>query len=148
MFPLSTPFEEGLSRTAATSFAPSKLTMSQRCAHPRPCGCLGKSTQSARDQDGVCPEKGSDELFAGYLYNLYCPSEAAMVQECKHISWQQLHAYDCQTGEHNDYGRLGRRNTRAFPRQRRRGVCDEQAAPRSTNCLGPIRTGPNRKNGS
>ena len=37
--------------------------------------------------------EGADELFAGYLYNLFCPSEA--VQECKH-KLAELHAYDCQ----------------------------------------------------
>lgn len=43
----------------------------------------------------VLSGEGSDELFAGYLYNLYCPSESEMVAECRR-KMDQLHAYDCQ----------------------------------------------------
>ena len=43
----------------------------------------------------VLSGEGSDELFAGYLYNLYCPSEEAMEEECKR-KMSQLYAYDCQ----------------------------------------------------
>lgn len=42
----------------------------------------------------VLSGEGSDELFAGYLYNLYCPSEREMVNEC-HRKMEQLHGYDC-----------------------------------------------------
>lgn len=59
-----------------------------------PMWMLGKVLK-ARGIKMVLSGEGSDELFAGYLYNLYCPSEAAMVQECKH-KLQELHAYDCQ----------------------------------------------------
>jgi len=42
----------------------------------------------------VLSGEGSDELFAGYLYNLYCPNENEMEQECiRKIN--QLYAYDC-----------------------------------------------------
>ena len=43
----------------------------------------------------VLSGEGSDELFAGYLYNLHCPSEKAMEEECKR-KLDQLYAYDCQ----------------------------------------------------
>lgn len=43
----------------------------------------------------VLSGEGSDELFAGYLYNLYCPSETDMVVECTR-KMVQLHGYDCQ----------------------------------------------------
>lgn len=43
----------------------------------------------------VLSGEGSDELFAGYLYNLYCPSEEEMEAECVR-KMDQLHAYDCQ----------------------------------------------------
>lgn len=43
----------------------------------------------------VLSGEGSDELFAGYLYNLHCPSEEAMEEECKR-KIGQLYAYDCQ----------------------------------------------------
>jgi len=42
----------------------------------------------------VLSGEGSDELFAGYLYNLYCPSERHMVDECIR-KMDQLHSYDC-----------------------------------------------------
>lgn len=42
----------------------------------------------------VLSGEGSDELFAGYLYNLYCPSERHMVDECVR-KIEQLHSYDC-----------------------------------------------------
>lgn len=42
----------------------------------------------------VLSGEGSDELFAGYLYNLFCPSEREMVHECRR-KMEQLHAYDC-----------------------------------------------------
>lgn len=59
-----------------------------------PMWILGRRLK-ARGIKMVLSGEGSDELFAGYLYNIYCPSEAAMVQECKH-KLAQLHAYDCQ----------------------------------------------------
>jgi len=43
----------------------------------------------------VLSGEGSDELFAGYLYNLYCPSVEEMEAECVR-KVDQLHAYDCQ----------------------------------------------------
>lgn len=42
----------------------------------------------------VLSGEGSDELFAGYLYNLYCPSERHMADECVR-KMEQLHSYDC-----------------------------------------------------
>ena len=59
-----------------------------------PMWILGRRLK-ARGIKMVLSGEGSDELFAGYLYNLYCPTEDAMVQECKH-KLEQLHAYDCQ----------------------------------------------------
>jgi len=59
-----------------------------------PMWLLGRRLK-ARGIKMVLSGEGSDELFAGYLYNLYCPSEAAMVQECQH-KVEELHAYDCQ----------------------------------------------------
>jgi len=59
-----------------------------------PMWLLGRRLK-ARGIKMVLSGEGSDELFAGYLYNLYCPSEAAMVQECQH-KLEELHAYDCQ----------------------------------------------------
>jgi len=55
---------------------------------------LGKALK-ARGIKMVLSGEGSDELFAGYLYNLYCPNETKMVQECI-LKMNQLHAYDCQ----------------------------------------------------
>lgn len=43
----------------------------------------------------VLSGEGSDELFAGYLYNMYCPSEEEMEAECRR-KMDQLHHYDCQ----------------------------------------------------
>lgn len=43
----------------------------------------------------VLSGEGSDELFAGYLYNLYCPSAEEMDAECRR-KMDQLYAYDCQ----------------------------------------------------
>jgi asparagine synthase (glutamine-hydrolysing) len=59
-----------------------------------PMWILGRRLK-ARGIKMVLSGEGSDELFAGYLYNLYCTSEAAMVQECQH-KLKELHAYDCQ----------------------------------------------------
>ena len=59
-----------------------------------PMWILGRRLK-ARGIKMVLSGEWSDELFAGYLYNLYCPTEDAMVQECKH-KLEQLHAYDCQ----------------------------------------------------
>lgn len=59
-----------------------------------PMWILGRRLK-ARGIKMVLSGEGADELFAGYLYNLYCPSEAAMVKECKH-KLEELHAYDCQ----------------------------------------------------
>tara|TARA_B110000008_G_C16978876_1_gene567482 strand:+ start:9867 stop:11450 length:1584 start_codon:yes stop_codon:yes gene_type:complete len=42
----------------------------------------------------VLSGEGSDELFAGYLYNLHCPNAEEMEAECKR-KVEQLHAYDC-----------------------------------------------------
>lgn len=42
----------------------------------------------------VLSGEGSDELFAGYLYNLYCPSPTEMEDECRR-KVAQLYAYDC-----------------------------------------------------
>jgi len=42
----------------------------------------------------VLSGEGSDELFAGYLYNLYCPNTQEMVEECQR-KVSQLYAYDC-----------------------------------------------------
>jgi asparagine synthase (glutamine-hydrolysing) len=42
----------------------------------------------------VLSGEGSDELFAGYLYNLYCPDETAMAEECQR-KMNELYAYDC-----------------------------------------------------
>jgi asparagine synthase (glutamine-hydrolysing) len=42
----------------------------------------------------VLSGEGSDELFAGYLYNLYCPSPEEMEEECRR-KISQLYAYDC-----------------------------------------------------
>ena len=59
-----------------------------------PMWLLGKVLK-ARGIKMVLSGEGSDELFAGYLYNLACPSTADMVKECK-SKLEQLHAYDCQ----------------------------------------------------
>ena len=42
----------------------------------------------------VLSGEGSDELFAGYLYNLCCPSEREMVAECQR-KMNLLYNYDC-----------------------------------------------------
>ena len=42
----------------------------------------------------VLSGEGSDELFAGYLYNLYCPDASEMEAECQR-KLSQLYAYDC-----------------------------------------------------
>jgi len=42
----------------------------------------------------VLSGEGSDELFAGYLYNHFCPSTRDMVKECQK-KMNQLHAFDC-----------------------------------------------------
>jgi asparagine synthase (glutamine-hydrolysing) len=42
----------------------------------------------------VLSGEGADELFAGYLYNLCCPSEREMVRECQR-KMQHLHLSDC-----------------------------------------------------
>ena len=59
-----------------------------------PMWMLGKVLKS-RGIKMVLSGEGSDELFAGYLYNLHCPNTAEMVKECKN-KMSQLHAYDCQ----------------------------------------------------
>jgi len=59
-----------------------------------PMWLLGKALK-ARGIKMVLSGEGSDELFAGYLYNLYCPNETEMVKECI-LKMEQLHAYDCQ----------------------------------------------------
>lgn len=58
-----------------------------------PMWLLGKVI-SKRGIKMVLSGEGSDELFAGYLYNLYCPGPEEMAAECsRKIS--QLYAYDC-----------------------------------------------------
>jgi len=42
----------------------------------------------------VLSGEGADELFAGYLYNRYCPNEDEMEAECQR-KMDQLYAYDC-----------------------------------------------------
>lgn len=42
----------------------------------------------------VLSGEGSDELFAGYLYNLYCPGRQEMEDECRR-KVADLYAYDC-----------------------------------------------------
>lgn len=59
-----------------------------------PMWLLGKALK-ARGIKMVLSGEGSDELFAGYLYNLYCPNETKMIEECI-LKMNQLHAYDCQ----------------------------------------------------
>jgi len=59
-----------------------------------PMWMLGKVLKT-RGIKMVLSGEGSDELFAGYLYNLHCPSTAEMVKECQN-KMAQLHAYDCQ----------------------------------------------------
>jgi len=59
-----------------------------------PMWILGKVLK-VRGIKMVLSGEGSDELFAGYLYNLHCPSVSEMVTECK-SKMAQLHAYDCQ----------------------------------------------------
>ena len=59
-----------------------------------PMWLLGKALK-ARGIKMVLSGEGSDELFAGYLYNLYCPNETKVIQECI-LKMNQLHAYDCQ----------------------------------------------------
>lgn len=59
-----------------------------------PMWLLGKALK-ARGIKMVLSGEGSDELFAGYLYNLYCPDETKMIQECI-LKMNELHAYDCQ----------------------------------------------------
>ena len=58
-----------------------------------PMWLLGKALKK-RGIKMVLSGEGSDELFAGYLYNLYCPSEKAMEEECIR-KLDQLWAYDC-----------------------------------------------------
>jgi len=57
----------------------------------------------------VLSGEGSDELFAGYLYNLYCPDETAMAEECVR-KMDELYAYDCQRANKSlgDWGVEGR----------------------------------------
>ena len=38
--------------------------------------------------------EGADELFAGYMYNRWCPNEQEMAEECK-TKMDRLHMYDC-----------------------------------------------------
>lgn len=58
-----------------------------------PMWLLGRALRK-RGIKFVLSGEGSDELFAGYLYNLYCPNEAEMEAECKR-KVHQLYAYDC-----------------------------------------------------
>lgn len=59
-----------------------------------PMWLLGKALKK-RGIKMVLSGEGADELFAGYLYNLFCPSLHEMVGECVR-KMEQLHAYDCQ----------------------------------------------------
>lgn len=58
-----------------------------------PMWLLGKAIRK-RGIKMLLSGEGSDELFAGYLYNLYCPSVEEMEAECKR-KMDQLWAYDC-----------------------------------------------------
>jgi len=58
-----------------------------------PMWLLGRALK-CRGIKMVLSGEGSDELFAGYLYNLFCPSERDMVEECQK-KMNQLHAFDC-----------------------------------------------------
>jgi asparagine synthase (glutamine-hydrolysing) len=58
-----------------------------------PMWLMGKALKR-RGIKMVLSGEGSDELFAGYLYNLFCPSESEMVKECQKKMYQ-LHAFDC-----------------------------------------------------
>lgn len=58
-----------------------------------PMWLLGRAI-SKRGIKMVLSGEGSDELFAGYLYNLYCPNPSEMEAECKR-KISQLYAYDC-----------------------------------------------------
>ena len=49
---------------------------------------------SKRGVKMVLSGEGSDELFAGYLYNLYCPGPQQMEDECRR-KIADLYAYDC-----------------------------------------------------
>lgn len=58
-----------------------------------PMWILGRAI-SKRGIKMVLSGEGSDELFAGYLYNLYCPGPEEMEDECRR-KISQLYAYDC-----------------------------------------------------
>ena len=58
-----------------------------------PMWLLGKAIKK-RGIKMVLSGEGADELFAGYLYNRYCPNETEMEAECKR-KMDQLHVYDC-----------------------------------------------------
>lgn len=58
-----------------------------------PMWLLGRALKQ-RGIKMVLSGEGSDELFAGYLYNLYCPNTDEMTAECKR-KMDQLWAYDC-----------------------------------------------------
>jgi len=58
-----------------------------------PMWLLGKAIKK-RGIKMVLSGEGADELFAGYLYNRYCPNEEEMEAECKR-KMDQLYAYDC-----------------------------------------------------
>lgn len=58
-----------------------------------PMWILGRAI-SKRGIKMVLSGEGSDELFAGYLYNRFCPNEDEMQQECQR-KMEQLWAYDC-----------------------------------------------------
>jgi len=58
-----------------------------------PMWLLGRAI-SKRGIKMVLSGEGSDELFAGYLYNLYCPNREEMEEECRR-KISQLYAYDC-----------------------------------------------------
>ncbi len=58
-----------------------------------PMWILGRAI-SKRGIKMVLSGEGSDELFAGYLYNRFCPDEDEMQQECRR-KMDQLWAYDC-----------------------------------------------------
>ena len=79
----------------------------------------------------VLSGEGSDELFAGYLYNLYCPNTDEMTAECKR-KMDQLWAYDCLRAN-KTMGDWGRGNTRALFRQCRGRFRHESITTRLQN---------------
>ena len=84
--------EEGLSSLEAVIRAVETYDVTTIRAST-PMWLLGRAI-SKRGIKMVLSGEGSDELFAGYLYNLYCPGPAEMEDECR-TKISQLYAYDC-----------------------------------------------------